>query len=90
MFSSLLRPRNRGKRSGNKSPSPVGVRRPLLQQNGRVIEDGDRQENVYADDVVYDDEDESDEDELETPLLPIFSSEHLGKIKEHAGTKSIM
>lgn len=31
--------------------------------------------------MIYDDEeedDDDDEDELETPLLPIFSSEHLG------------
>lgn len=82
MFSSLLRPRNRKKRSESRTPSPVAVRRPLLSNNRRVVENHEEEEDVYDGDMTYDDDDEEgdeDEDDIETPLLPIFASEHLGK-----------
>lgn len=78
MFSSLLRPKNRGRRSGDRSPSPVAVRRPLLHDSdGRAVE-GQREEELDGDMTYDDDEEEDDEDDIDTPLLPIFSSEHLG------------
>lgn len=78
MFS-LLRPRNRERRSNSKTPSPVAVRRPLLQDsNGRVVEDREGEEEIYDEEMTYDDDEEDDEDDMETPLLPIFASEHLG------------
>lgn len=83
MFSSLLRPRNRKKRSESRTPSPVAVRTPLLSNNGRVVEDHAEEEDVYDGDMTYDDDDDDeegdeDEDDIDTPLLPIFASEHLG------------
>ncbi|CAD0088489.1 unnamed protein product [Aureobasidium mustum] len=69
MLSTLLRPR---KRRADKSPfsSPFNSS-PLAARN-----DYDRiDDHEDADDC---DEDDGGEDELDTPLLPIFSAAHLG------------
>lgn len=82
MFSSLLRPRNRERRAGGRSSPPVAVRRPLLENSdGQVVENEEAEQEVYAEGLNYDeddDEEEGDEDDVGTPLLPIFASEHLG------------
>lgn len=93
MFSSLLRPRNRQRRSDAKSrryssSSPAAVRRPLLhgqeqqhqqhstQEQGRG--QGRFDDSYEDDDMSYHNDEDGDEDDVDTPLLPIFSSEHLG------------
>jgi len=80
MFSSLMRARNRVKRSGSRSSSPAAIRRPLLQGRGEgVVEQREGEEQVQDEGMIFDDEQDDDEDDVETPLLPIFASEHLGK-----------
>ncbi|KAL1304520.1 hypothetical protein AAFC00_003506 [Neodothiora populina] len=82
MFSSLWRPKNRGRRSGDRSPSPVAVRRPLLENGDRrAVGYQQEEEQDREDDMDYDDEeDEGEDEEIDTPLLPIFSSEHLDQL----------
>jgi len=96
MFSSLVRARNRVKRSGSRSSSPAAVRRPLLQGREGVVEQREGEEQIQDEEMIYDDEQDDDEDDVETPLLPIFASEHLGKsvkaclvFLDHAGREWI-
>lgn len=84
---SLLRPRNRRRRS-DKSPystpynsSPLAVRRA-----SGVDDESDENENENGNEDEEDNDDydeersynEDDEDDVDTPLLPIFSAAHLG------------
>ena len=72
MLSTLLRPRNRRRRDKSPYSSPFNSS-PLAARNDyQEINNNEENEDDY-------DEDEGDEDDDGTPLLPIFSSAHLGE-----------
>lgn len=81
MLSSLLRPRNKRRRS-DRSPystpfnsSPLAVRAGNVDENENEEDENDEENDDYDEERSYN---EDDEDDVDTPLLPIFSAAHLG------------